>query len=76
MQRVTSFTALHLVNVLLVLLLLADFSNGTSLEVRLQFQSLMDSGNYKGALKVAEEHTKLMPDDGNSWYVAHEQRSH
>ena len=74
MQRVTSFTGLPL----LVILLLADFSSssGSPLDVKLQFQSLMDSGNYKGALKVAEEHTKLMPDDGNSWYVAHEQRSH
>lgn len=64
MQRVASF---------LVLLLLADFSSssGSPLDVKLQFQSLMDSGNHKGAYKFAEELTKLRPDDGTSWYVAH-----
>ena len=65
MQRVASF---------LVLLLLADFSSssGSPLDVKLQFQSLMDSGNHKGAYKFAEELTKIRPDDGTSWYVAHE----
>ncbi len=73
MQRVTSFTGLPLVKMLLVLLLLADFSSsGSPLDVKLQFQSLMDSGNHKGAYKFAEELTKLRPDDGTSWYVAHE----
>jgi hypothetical protein len=63
MQRVASF---------LVLLLLADFSSSSgSPDVKLQFQSLMDSGNHKGAYKFAEELTKLRPDDGTSWYVAH-----
>jgi hypothetical protein len=73
MQRVTSFNGLPLVNVLLVLLLLADFSSSSSpLDVKLQFQSLMDSGNHKGAYKFAQELTKLRPDDGTSWYVARE----
>ena len=73
MQRVTSFNGLPLVNVLLVLLLLADFSSSSSpFDVKLQFQSLMDSGNHKDAYKFAEELTKLRPDDGTSWYVAHE----
>ncbi len=64
MQRAASF---------LVLLLLADFSSisGSPLDVKLQFQSLMDSGDHKGAYKFAEELTKLRPDDGTSWYVAH-----
>ena len=37
-----------------------------------QFQSLLHSGNHAGAIRVAEEMTRRMPNDGHSWYFAHE----
>ena len=37
-----------------------------------QFQSLLHSGDHEGAIRVAEEMTRRMPNDGRSWYFAHE----
>ncbi len=62
----------------LVLILLVVFLNAAVLsdaeftDHLVQFQSLLHSGNHEGAIRVAEEMTRRMPNDGHSWYFAHE----
>jgi hypothetical protein len=57
---------------LLLLLVSLKSVAGRSAGHSIRFQSLMNSGDHKGAHRIAEELTRQMPGDGYSWCAAHE----